>query len=272
MSNIPRHDRAAGTARRTRLLRIAKHVREQNWTAIGIDFLIVVIGVFVGIQVANWNEDRLDEQRAHGFLERLSGDLEQELASIDKRTAYVGRSIQYGEAALQWVDDGTLVNGSAWQTVLSFAQASRILPYSPVDSTYQEMRSAGELGLVRDTALRTALTEYFVSGTFARADYILKLNPEYRRLVRGLTPYRIGRHIATQCFDLALVEHRDCAAPVDESVALDVLRKYTEHPQLVAELTFWMDSAHQIVDILRIQRATCVELKRRIDAELGKAS
>jgi hypothetical protein len=59
---------------------------------------------------------------------------------------------------------------------------------------------------------------------------------------------------------------------VDESVALDVLRKYTEHPQLVAELTFWMDSAHQIVDILRIQRATCVELKRRIDAELGRGS
>ena len=253
------------------LRRLAQNLKEQNWTAISIEFVLLVLGVFLGIQVANWNEARLEDRRAHDFLERLSDDLDQELASIDKRSAYVGRSIAYGEAALGWAEDGRLADGSAWQTVLSFAQASRILPYSPVDSTYQEMRSAGELGLVRDTALRTALTEYFVSGTFARADYILKFNPEYRRLVRGLTPYRIGRHIATQCFDLAVVEHRDCAAPVDEAVALGMLRKYTDHPQLVAELNFWMDSAHQIVDILRIQRATCVELKRSIDTALGRS-
>lgn len=35
--------------------RISQHVREQNWTAIGIEFLIVVAGVFIGIQSSNWN-------------------------------------------------------------------------------------------------------------------------------------------------------------------------------------------------------------------------
>ena len=40
------------------LRRIMEHVRAQNWTAVGLDFLIVVLGVFIGIQVANWNEAR----------------------------------------------------------------------------------------------------------------------------------------------------------------------------------------------------------------------
>jgi hypothetical protein len=31
------------------LRRITQHVREQNWTAIAIDFVIVVTGVFIGI-------------------------------------------------------------------------------------------------------------------------------------------------------------------------------------------------------------------------------
>ena len=44
------------------LRRITKHVRDQNWFAVGIDFCIVVIGVFIGIQVANWNDAR--SQRA----------------------------------------------------------------------------------------------------------------------------------------------------------------------------------------------------------------
>lgn len=250
------------------LRRVIAHFRNQEWAAIFIDFVIVVLGVFVGIQVANWNEMRLEDQRAHGFLERLSGDLDQELAFIDKRIAYIGRSIAYGEAALEWVENGTLTGGSAWQTVLAFVQASRILPYSPVDSTYQEMRSAGELGLVRDAGLRTALTEYYVSGTFARADYIMKLNPAYRSNVRGLTPYRIGRHIGTKCFDMTEVTHKPCESPVDEAIAGEVLRSYAEDPSLVRDLNFWMDSAHQMVDILRQLRASCVGLKQRIDTQL----
>ena len=44
------------------LRRITQHVKEQNWFAVGIDFVIVVIGVFIGIQVANWNDAR--QQRA----------------------------------------------------------------------------------------------------------------------------------------------------------------------------------------------------------------
>jgi hypothetical protein len=255
------------------LRRVIAHVREQNWTAIGIDFVIVVIGVFVGIQVANWNEARLQAQRAQGFLERLSGDLDQDLVEIDRRIAYVGRSIAYGEAALAWVEDGTLAEGSAWQTVLAFFQASRILPYTPVDTTYREMSAAGQLGLVRDPALRAGLTEYFVSGALTRSDYILKLNPEYRSHVRGLTPYRIARYIFTDCFqmaDLSNVAMLPCDSPVDETAATAVLARYREAPGLVVELAFWVDSAHQMVAILRQLRTACVELKRRVDAELAR--
>ena len=39
------------------LRRITKHVTDQNWFAVFIDFLIVVVGVFIGIQVANWHAD-----------------------------------------------------------------------------------------------------------------------------------------------------------------------------------------------------------------------
>lgn len=33
-----------------------KHVKDQNWFAVGLDFLIVVFGVFIGLQVGNWND------------------------------------------------------------------------------------------------------------------------------------------------------------------------------------------------------------------------
>jgi hypothetical protein len=37
------------------LRRMMGHVKRQDWFAVFLDFVIVVVGVFVGIQVSNWN-------------------------------------------------------------------------------------------------------------------------------------------------------------------------------------------------------------------------
>ena len=48
------------------LRRVIQHFRKQEWTAIGIDFFIVVFGVFMGLQVSNWNETRQEFARGQG--------------------------------------------------------------------------------------------------------------------------------------------------------------------------------------------------------------
>jgi hypothetical protein len=48
------------------LRRITEHVKAQNWFAVGIDLVIVVVGVFIGLQVQQW----ADAQR-QGRLERI---------------------------------------------------------------------------------------------------------------------------------------------------------------------------------------------------------
>ena len=60
------------------LRRVIKHVRNQEWTAIGIDFLIVVVGVFVGLQVSNWSAARDTDRQSAVFTERLTADLREE--------------------------------------------------------------------------------------------------------------------------------------------------------------------------------------------------
>ncbi|MEM9233952.1 MAG: hypothetical protein AAGA69_06890 [Pseudomonadota bacterium] len=53
------------------LRRITEHVKAQNWTAVALDFVIVVVGVFMGIQVANWNDARATNVRSAQLLDRL---------------------------------------------------------------------------------------------------------------------------------------------------------------------------------------------------------
>ena len=58
------------------LLRLIKaHVEKENWFAVAIDFAIVVLGVFIGIQVANWNESRSAAQSEERLIDLLVNDL-----------------------------------------------------------------------------------------------------------------------------------------------------------------------------------------------------
>lgn len=57
------------------LRRLADSIRHQNWFAVFVDLAVVFVGVFVGIQVANWNEARLDAVRKQQIIEALIADI-----------------------------------------------------------------------------------------------------------------------------------------------------------------------------------------------------
>jgi hypothetical protein len=57
------------------LRRVIEHVRTQNWTAITLDFVIVVVGVVIGIQVANWNQARVEQRELSASLSNLAQEI-----------------------------------------------------------------------------------------------------------------------------------------------------------------------------------------------------
>ena len=65
------------------LRRVIQHVKKLEWTAIWIDLVIVVVGVFIGIQVANWNEDRASRNAETRHLEEIAEDLRADIAVFD---------------------------------------------------------------------------------------------------------------------------------------------------------------------------------------------
>lgn len=66
------------------LRRIIAHVRKQEWTAIAIDFVIVVAGVFVATQVTDWNNARQARQDYRHALERLNAEVAANIEIIDR--------------------------------------------------------------------------------------------------------------------------------------------------------------------------------------------
>lgn len=78
------------------LRRLAQHLKEQNWTAIGIEFVLLVVGVFLGIQVANWNTALADRRVAATYVAAIADDVRADMNEIghirDKALARIGAS------------------------------------------------------------------------------------------------------------------------------------------------------------------------------------
>lgn len=62
---------------------ITKHVSDQNWVAVALDFFIVVAGVYIGIQLGNWNDARGNKQATISALERLNGEINVNIDTAD---------------------------------------------------------------------------------------------------------------------------------------------------------------------------------------------
>jgi len=224
------------------LRRFGTALKDQNWTTILIEFVLLVAGVFLGIQAANWNEQRAEDAKAQAYLARIRTDLQTDQLTIDRRIVLWSQVNAYGKQAIHYAETGELVDGSAWKTVLAFYQASQLWQWVPTDPTYQEMRSGGELGLIRDQALRDELSRYYVENG-AGVAYLFMMQPEYRRIVRGLTPQVVADHIWAKCWKQPnpYEQHLyDCDAPITEAQAQAVLAGYMKDPNLLRELRFWV--------------------------------
>lgn len=106
------------------LRRIVEALRVQNWTAIAIEFAIVVFGVFLGTQVANWNQDRAERRETERMLLQLVPELAANIEFFDSAKTYYAVTRRFADQALAaWKGDRGV---SDEQFVIAAYQASQI--------------------------------------------------------------------------------------------------------------------------------------------------
>lgn len=250
------------------LRRVIEHVRKQEWTAIAIDFVIVVVAVFIGIQAANWNEARADQSRARGYLERIHTDLEADLANYQNRIRFWSAVSGYGRTGLNYADTGRMLDRTQWNLLLAYFQASQVGEFWTRSTTYDELKGAGELNLIANLDLRNKLASYYTEA----GNPALTERPPYREHVRGVIPIDIQLYIWTECYtsnERGEQYLRDCASPVSEARAADIVNAIRGDPALMSELRYWMSTMHVASLIGRDRTSFARQVLASVDAELN---
>lgn len=186
----------------------------------------------------------------------------------ESRCLYVRCSTVSGAVA----EGGVLYEGSSWKTLLAYYQASQLWPYRKSDVTFQEIRSAGDLGLIRNPVLRADLARHYSAAAGSQVVEVLGLIPRYREHVRGVTPWPVQKYIWSNCSGLVAARRvlKDCESPLSETDAQAVLEAYRSEPGLTGELRFWTVNLGNGLILMQDVQTQVDVLVDAIDAELAR--
>ncbi len=138
------------------LRRVIAHFKKQEWTPIAIDFLIVVIGVFVGLQVSNWNEARKAQVSEQQLLEGLHKDVMIAEAMLELDRVRRPQRLIHLAAAYEKVfvkTDAPLTQGECSAIGSSFISSASL----PILPTISVLQSGPGLDVITDASLRTSI-------------------------------------------------------------------------------------------------------------------
>jgi hypothetical protein len=180
------------------LRRFAEALKQQNWAAIAIEFVLLVGGVFLGIQVANWNQQRLSDKQGEIFTERLHADLRIEAWNFEYLIQYYGEVQANAERALAVLEGESVASNE--QLLISAYRATQFLTGTTRRATYDEMRSTGSLGLVKRKTLRDAADLVYADGLFAIVEN-QNNGSRYREAFRMRVPMDVQIALGEQCGD-----------------------------------------------------------------------
>lgn len=141
------------------LRRLADAVREQNWFTVLVELALVIVGVFVGIQVSNWNDARLERRQEGVILERLISDfrrIESEaLVSLSVTAERADKLVELSERL------GPLTEPkNSLPRLIQLLDGIEGRAPRGGSATYEELLSTGRLSLLQSEGLRSALRHY----------------------------------------------------------------------------------------------------------------
>lgn len=101
------------------LRKFMRHVTDQNWIAVGLDILVVITGIFLGMQVNEWNDNRKDQLRSKQLVHQMVDDTRVAIHNVDRQIFNNRARIEVDLEALGILDGETLVNDN----IISFERA-----------------------------------------------------------------------------------------------------------------------------------------------------
>ncbi|PNQ72174.1 hypothetical protein C1T31_12670 [Hanstruepera neustonica] len=208
------------------------------------EIVLVMIGILLALQVNNWNQNRLNQNLEFQYYERLLDDVREERLILEATFNYSKQVTKHAKNAIAVFENSVDANPDPVANLIDMYQASQwIDPYS-ASSTYKELIASGQINLIQNDSLKTALIRYYDINWSESG--VAKLENTYRKNLRGKMPDDIQSKIRLVCGDTYVKTRNsylpklpdDCSIDLDYVLAKSVVEELSQDESLINDLRY----------------------------------
>ena len=130
-----------------------------NWRYTLGEILIVIIGITIAFSLNNWSERSKEKAQREQYLINLKNDIEADKAALEKNYAEIETKMIAAQKVLPVLgSNDTAAKMGAIQDIFAVVVISN---FSAKDITYNTLINSGDLKLIKDFELKTAIESHY---------------------------------------------------------------------------------------------------------------
>ncbi len=203
--------------------------------------VLVVIGILIALQINTWNEEKKNKKATLVYMDRLIEDLKSDTLMLSQHIEAAIIKNQYCKQIKNIIDHKEIIE-DANAFVIKLQGVGRLLKPSVNTNTFDDLKSTGNLKLVKEIEMTNAIRDYY------------KLRPEWwfteytDQLVNGYLPIVVDA--------IPMQIHEDILS--SENISLNVSSSYVGHD--ISPVT--QEELEYILNYLQLHKDFDFQLKR----------
>jgi len=175
-------------------------MKKINWQYTFGEVLIVIIGITIAFSMNTCAENSKENKLKKQYLENLKKDIEANKTVLEENIIQLGKNNELAKNILPHLDSDSK---EKMKIIGDVFKISTLVEFFPEESTYQTLVNSGDLSLINNIELKTAIQKHFthyesIKRAYDRqvnihkkylADYYI-YNIEYSNFRKNLFPFK----------------------------------------------------------------------------------
>lgn len=140
--------------------RFNEHIRNQDWFAVSVDLFVVVLGIYVGLQADAWRSGQQDRALEYEYLQRLLADMDESIDAQRENIRLLDTSVARTDYIAGFQRLGSFDGVDEERLIAALNEVAWVPPTATNMITIRELQSTGNISLIRDLNIRTAIGQF----------------------------------------------------------------------------------------------------------------
>lgn len=135
----------------------------QKWPEYLLEIIVITAGILGAFVLNNWNEGRKERELEQDYYCRLLEDVNQDFSRLEQHRFTTQKRLDSSNEMLALLQNDKPEPRKVFTAMLE-AMGGSNFAYTPTTSAFEDIKSSGNLNILKDLELKNALTTYYVDS------------------------------------------------------------------------------------------------------------